>query len=56
MDWPRTLDTVAYRLCETKKPSLSIRDVISLVAGEVMSSFYPFVWRVMTHPMRSDHI
>ena len=42
-------DAIAYRLRETEKRSLSMRGVvISLVAGLLMGSFYPFVSRAMT--------
>ncbi|MFL6306385.1 MAG: GRP family sugar transporter [Candidatus Sulfotelmatobacter sp.] len=42
-------DAVAYRLRETEMRSLSVRGVvISLVAGLLMGSFYPFVSRAMT--------
>jgi hypothetical protein len=59
MERPKTLgtivsDAVVYCLRETKKRSLSmLRVIISLVAGVVMSSFYPFVWRVMTRGGRT---
>jgi glucose uptake protein len=43
------LDAVAYRLRETERRSLSVRGVvISLIAGLLMGSFYPFVSRAMT--------
>jgi len=43
------LDAIAYRLRETERRSLSFRGVvISLVAGLLMGSFYPFVSRAMT--------
>ena len=43
------LDAMAYRLRETERRSLSVRGVvISLVAGLLMGSFYPFVSRAMT--------
>jgi glucose uptake protein len=42
-------DAIAYRLRETLHPSLSKRGVIiSLVAGLLMGSFYPFVSKAMT--------
>jgi glucose uptake protein len=42
-------DAVAYRLRETERRSLSVRGVvISLIAGLLMGSFYPFVSRAMT--------
>lgn len=42
-------DAVAYRLRETEGRSLSMRGVvISLIAGLLMGSFYPFVSRAMT--------
>jgi glucose uptake protein len=42
-------DAVAYRLRESERRSLSVRGVvISLVAGLLMGSFYPFVSRAMT--------
>jgi glucose uptake protein len=42
-------DAAAYRLRETERRSLSVRGVvISLVAGLLMGSFYPFVSRAMT--------
>jgi glucose uptake protein len=44
-------DAVAYRLRETERRSLSVRGVvISLIAGLLMGSFYPFVSRAMTGP------
>ena len=43
------LDALAYRLREREHRSLSLRGVvISLVAGLLMGSFYPFVSRSMT--------
>jgi len=43
------LDALAYRLRESQQKSLSIRGVvISLVAGLLMGSFYPFVSKAMT--------
>ena len=43
------LDAMAYRLRETERRSLSMRGfVISLVAGLLMGSFYPFVSRAMS--------
>lgn len=43
------LDALAYRLRETERRSLSVRGlVISLVAGLLMGSFYPFVSRSMS--------
>lgn len=45
------LDAAAYRLRETERRSLSVRGVvISLIAGLLMGSFYPFVSRAMTGP------
>jgi glucose uptake protein len=42
-------DAAAYRLRETERRSLSVRGVvISLVAGLLMGSFYPFVSRAMS--------
>ena len=42
-------DAIAYRLRETEHRSLSTRGVvISLIAGLLMGSFYPFVSRSMT--------
>jgi glucose uptake protein len=42
-------DAAAYRLRETERRSLSVRGVlISLIAGLLMGSFYPFVSRAMT--------
>jgi len=42
-------DAVAYRLRETDRRSLSVRGVIiSLIAGLLMGSFYPFVARAMS--------
>src|ERR1700730_13775170 len=42
-------DAIAYRLRETLHPSLSKRGVIiSLIAGLLMGSFYPFVSKAMT--------
>jgi glucose uptake protein len=42
-------DALAYRLREAERKSLSLRGVvISLVAGLLMGSFYPFVSRAMT--------
>jgi glucose uptake protein len=42
-------DAIAYRLRETLHPSLSRRGVIiSLIAGLLMGSFYPFVSKAMT--------
>ena len=42
-------DAIAYRLREKLKPTLSLRGVIiSLVAGLLMGSFYPFVSRAMS--------
>jgi glucose uptake protein len=44
-------DAAAYRLRETERRSLSMRGVvISLIAGLLMGSFYPFVSRAMTGP------
>jgi glucose uptake protein len=44
-------DAAAYRLRETERRSLSLRGVvISLIAGLLMGSFYPFVSRAMTGP------
>ena len=44
-------DAIAYRLRETERRSLSVRGVvISLIAGLLMGSFYPFVSRAMTGP------
>jgi glucose uptake protein len=44
-------DAVAYRLRETERRSLSVRGVtISLIAGLLMGSFYPFVARAMSGP------
>lgn len=41
-------DAIAYRLRETQHPSLSKRGVIiSLIAGLLMGSFYPFVSKAM---------
>lgn len=41
-------DAIAYRLRETERRSLSLRGVvISLIAGLLMGSFYPFVSRAM---------
>ncbi len=43
------LDAMAYRLRETERRSLSMRGlVISLIAGLLMGSFYPFVSRSMS--------
>lgn len=43
------LDALAYRLREAQRQSVSVRGVaISLVAGLLMGSFYPFVSRSMT--------
>ena len=43
------LDAMAYRLRETERQSLSMRGVvISLIAGLLMGSFYPFVSRSMS--------
>ena len=43
------LDAVAYRMRETERQSLSVRGLgISLVAGLLMGSFYPFVSRSMS--------
>jgi glucose uptake protein len=43
------LDAMAYRLRETERRSLSMRGcVISLIAGLLMGSFYPFVTRSMS--------
>ena len=43
------LDALAYRLREAERQSVSVRGVvISLVAGLLMGSFYPFVSRSMT--------
>lgn len=42
-------DAIAYRLRETERKSLSMRGVvISLIAGLLMGSFYPFVSRSMS--------
>lgn len=42
-------DAIAYRLRETERRSLSARGVIiSLIAGLLMGSFYPFVARAMS--------
>jgi glucose uptake protein len=42
-------DAIAYRLRETQRRSLSMRGVvISLVAGLLMGSFYPFVSKAMS--------
>jgi glucose uptake protein len=42
-------DALAYRLREAERKSLSLRGVvISLVAGLLMGSFYPFVSKAMT--------
>jgi len=42
-------DAIAYRLRESQQPALSKRGVlISLVAGLLMGSFYPFVSRAMS--------
>jgi glucose uptake protein len=42
-------DAIAYRLRETQRQALSKRGVIiSLVAGLLMGSFYPFISRAMT--------
>jgi glucose uptake protein len=43
------LDALAYRLREAQQKSLSLRGVlISLIAGLLMGSFYPFVSKSMT--------
>lgn len=43
------LDAMAYRLREKERRSLSMRGVvISLIAGLLMGSFYPFVTRAMS--------
>jgi glucose uptake protein len=43
------LDAIAYRLRETERRSMSFRGVaISLIAGLLMGSFYPFVSKAMT--------
>jgi len=43
------LDAMAYRLRETERRTLSMRGVvISLIAGLLMGSFYPFVSRSMS--------
>jgi glucose uptake protein len=43
------LDAMAYRLRETQHRSLSMRGlVLSLIAGLLMGSFYPFVSRAMS--------
>ncbi len=43
------LDAMAYRLREREKRSLNLRGlVISLIAGLLMGSFYPFVSKAMT--------
>ena len=43
------LDAMAYRIRETQKRSVSLRGVvISLIAGLLMGSFYPFVTRAMS--------
>jgi glucose uptake protein len=45
------LDALAYRLREAAHRSLSVRGVaISLVAGLLMGSFYPFVSKAMSGP------
>jgi glucose uptake protein len=42
-------DAMAYRLRESERKSLSLRGVIiSLIAGLLMGTFYPFVSRAMT--------
>jgi len=42
-------DAIAYRLREAERKSVSVRGVvISLVAGLLMGSFYPFVSKAMT--------
>ena len=42
-------DAIAYRLRETERRSLSVRGVvISLIAGLLMGTFYPFVSRSMS--------
>lgn len=58
MERPKTIGTIVFDavvcLRETKKRSLSMSGVVtSLVAGVVMSNFYPFVWRVMTRGGRT---
>jgi formylglycine-generating enzyme required for sulfatase activity len=48
-------DAIAYRLRETEHPSVSKRGVIiSLVAGLLMGSFYPFVSKAMIGPFYMD--
>lgn len=43
------LDALAYRMRESDRKSLSVRGVvISLIAGLLMGSFYPFVSKAMT--------
>jgi len=43
------LDAMAYRMREAKSKALSMRGVvISLIAGLLMGSFYPFVTKAMT--------
>jgi len=45
------LDAVAYRLRETQRAAMSRRGiVISLIAGLLMGTFYPFVSKAMTVP------
>lgn len=45
------LDAAAYRLREKQQTALSMRGiVISLIAGLLMGSFYPFVSRAMSGP------
>jgi len=43
------LDAIAYRLRETDRRAMSVRGiVISLIAGVLMGTFYPFVSKAMT--------
>jgi glucose uptake protein len=45
------LDAIAYRLRETQRAGMSRRGiVISLAAGLLMGTFYPFVSKAMTEP------
>ncbi len=45
------LDAIAYRLRERTRQSMTMRGiVISLVAGLLMGTFYPFVSKAMTEP------
>jgi glucose uptake protein len=47
--WPIVFDAIAYRLRETEHRAARTRGVvISLIAGLLMGSFYPFVSRSMT--------